>query len=84
MKEWWMLIKFALAVKGVWIKWLCTKVLFIFYSNFLTFLNKFTNYMQQFHKFITWHLCVAEHVSGIAGHGLLTTTNNAATAMLQW
>jgi hypothetical protein len=39
--------------------------------------------MQQFHKFITWRLCVAEHVLGIAGHGLQTTTNNAATTTLQ-
>ena len=26
--------------------------------------NKLTNKMQQYHTFITWHLCVAQHVSG--------------------
>jgi hypothetical protein len=41
--------------------------------------------MQQFHKFITWHFCVVQHVSGASTpyHQELTTgqitTNNAAT-----
>jgi len=28
--------------------------------------NKSNNKMQQFHTFITWHLCVAQHVSGVS------------------
>jgi len=41
--------------------------------------------MQQFHKFITWRLCVAQHVA--VGALLVvvwqTTTNNAPPATLQ-
>jgi hypothetical protein len=47
--------------------------------------------MQQFHKFITWRLCVSQRVSGVVVAALLVvvspagqiTTNNAATATLQ-
>jgi len=28
--------------------------------------NKSTNQMQQFHKFINWYLCVAQHVLGVS------------------
>jgi len=39
--------------------------------------------MQQFYKFITWHLCVAQHGTCVAHLAGQTTTNRTATTTLQ-
>jgi hypothetical protein len=39
--------------------------------------------MQQFHKFITWRLCVAQDVSGAAHHQELTTVLTASGFALE-